>query len=81
MLKPHQICMIRGVPPHQAGSDCNGKIVEILQPFPVEGHEYWSINPPLHSRDGLMYSAYNRVLYPLEDPDALQLNTKLEQYA
>lgn len=72
MIKPNTLCMIRGVPQHTTGHDCNGKIVETKERFGV----LWRFEPELITQwidhQGIRITttvdtSESKYLYPLDD--------------
>lgn len=71
MIKPGTLCMIRGVPPNVAGSDCNGQIVTVEG---VKFDDVYLISPELttdYSHHSKLNGCPEKYLYPFQDPDTL----------
>lgn len=83
MIKPGTMCMIRGVPQHTLGSDCNGKIVQVVAvnvAYTQNCNEtIYNFEPTLYSNfHGIaheLHASRQRFLHPLTDFDADELNT------
>ena len=82
MIKPGTLCMIRGVPHGQLGSDCNGKIV--LAETRIFD-DVWQITPEVVTAVGgglrSLFASKAKYLHPLDNPpeDALDtLSTRKE---
>ena len=69
MIKPGTLCMIRGVPSHRLGSDCNGKIV-VAETRMFD--DVWKITPEVVTvvGNGLrsMFAAKAKYLHPIDNP-------------
>lgn len=76
MLKPNTLCMIRGVPHGQLGSDCNGKIVVAEK---VLFDDVWIITPEVITAVGgglrSLYASKSKYLYPLDNPPETAVDT------
>lgn len=84
MIKPGTLCMIRGVPRGQLGSDCNGKIVV------AETHlfdDVWKITPEVVTVVGgglrSMFASKAKYLHPLDNPtdDAVDTHSTRKELA
>jgi hypothetical protein len=87
MIKPGTMCMIRGVPQYQAGSDCNGKIVQVVAVNVAYtqncGETVYNFEPTLYSqhKDVVreLHASKQRYLHPLTDFDADELTETTKQ--
>lgn len=82
MIKPNTLCMIRGVPTGQLGSDCNGKIVTAERNL---FDDVWQITPEVVTAVGgglrSLFASKSKYLHPLDNPpeDAVDtISTRLE---
>jgi hypothetical protein len=76
MIKPNTLCMIRGVPHGQLGSDCNGKIVVATS---LMHDDVWSITPNVVTAVGgglrRLVASRAHYLHPLDNPPEGALDT------
>lgn len=84
MIKPGTLCMIRGVPHGQLGSDCNGKIVVAEQNI---FDDVWRITPEVVTAVGgglrSLFASKSKYLHPLDNPpeDALDTHSTRKETA
>ena len=82
MIKPNTLCMIRGVPQGQLGSDCNGKIVVAIS---LMHDDVWQITPEVITAVGgglrSLFASKGKYLHPLDNPPETAvdaISTRLE---
>lgn len=84
MIKPNTLCMIRGVPPGQLGSDCNGKIVVATR---IAFEDVWDITPHVITAvEGVLralIASRAKYLHPLDNPpeDAVDTHSTRKETA
>jgi hypothetical protein len=76
MIKPGTLCMIRGVPQGQLGSDCNGKIV-VAETRVFD--DVWRITPEVVTAVGgglrSLFASKAKYLHPLDNPPENAVDT------